>query len=404
MNIKILSIVQSFPENVVTLSKFRGFVDKPGYDYQVFCWKSNPEAWNLWAADAPKQHRDKVLVSGATQALRPPFLGAWLRFFAFLLLHPGLSLRHLRYHLSKVGLFRACHRLLDDYKILQAKPDILHFEFGTGAVEKIYLKKLLGCKVVVSFRGFDLNFFKLGDNQVYQAVWDAADGFHFLGSDLLERARQRGFKGDKLIQLIPPGIDLALFSPSQTKALVHSSEIKVVSVGRLIWKKGLNFGLLAFSKFLKKGGRGTYHIIGEGPAWEELRYYAQELGIAGDVVFHGKCSPKQVQTLLNQSDVFLHPSISEGFCNAALEAQAMQLPVVCFAVGGLPENVVHGETGLLAPLGDWQQLAAYIDQLWANPNQRLQMGEKGRQRIAEMFNVEKQIAAFDELYQQVMQA
>lgn len=404
MKIKVLAIVQSFPENVVTLSKFRGFVENPSYDYQVFCWNSDPKAWELWAADVPKQHRAKVLVSGASQALRPPFLGAWLQFLGFLLLHPGLSWQHLQYHFPKIGLLRACHRLLDDYKILQAKPDLLHFEFGTGAVEKIYLKKLLGCKVLVSFRGFDINFFQLGNDQVYQSVWEAADGFHFLGHDLLERARQRGFAGDKLIRLIPPGIDLALFSPSQTNTDAYSSEFKVVSVGRLIWKKGLNFGLLAFSEFLKKGGRGTYHIIGEGPAREELDYYAQELGIAPNVVFHGKCSTQQVQSLLNQSDVFLHPSISEGFCNAALEAQAMQLPVVCFAVGGLPENVVHGETGLLAPLGDWHQLAAYIHQLWANPSQRLQMGEKGRQRVAEMFNVKKQIAAFDELYQQVMQA
>jgi len=398
---KVLSIVQSFPENVVTLSKFQGFVESGHYDYRVFCWKSPPSDWELWAAHIPRKYRAKVMVSGANRIFSRSFLAETTRFLGFLMTEPGLSLRHLKYHFPEIGAIRTVHRLLDDYKILQAKPALLHFEFGTNAVEKIYLKKLLDCKVVVSFRGYDLNFFQLENDAVYQPVWEQADGFHFLGQDLLEKARLRGMPDGKRYRLIPPAIDLERFSPTRAALAEAKSPINIVSVGRLVWKKGLHFGLLAFAEFLKKGGKGTYHLVGEGPAREELDYYVRELGISTQVIFHGKRSPQQVRDLLNQADVFLHPSISEGFCNAAMEAQAMELPVVCFETGGLPENVLHGETGFLSPLRDWSMMAQHLYELWENPTLRQQMGKNGRERMARFFSPEMQTAAFDALYQSV---
>lgn len=399
---KVLSIVQSFPENLVTLSKFRGFVENPAYHYGVFCWDTNPKAWAHWANDVPTSHRKKVLVSGAKSAFKAPFLLEWGRFLRFLLLFPVLSSRHLRLHYPKIGLLRAIHRLLDDYQILQAKPDLLHFEFGATAVEKIYLKDLLGCKVLVSFRGFDLNFYQLANAVVYQEVWEKADACHFLGKDLYARARQRGMPEDKKYQIIPPGVDLAQFKPKNEQKNKISDHLQVVSVGRLIWKKGLPYGLLAFAAFIKKGGKGQYHLVGEGPAREELTYYAQELGISERVTFHGICSPPTVQRILEHSDVLLHPALSEGFCNAVLEAQAMELPVVCFAVGGLPENVLADETGFIVPIWDWQQMAEKLIFLHKNPENRRKMGQKGRIRVAEHFSTAALVQSFDSLYSSLL--
>jgi colanic acid/amylovoran biosynthesis glycosyltransferase len=396
LKIKVLSVVQSFPENVVTLSRFRAFVENSRYDYQVFCWKSSPADWAIWAEDIPQKIHEKVLVSGAQMIFQPPFLDEGFRFLRFAVQNSGLSLRYLRYQAPKIGWIRAVHRLLDDYKILQAKPDILHFEFGAIAVGKIYLREFLGCKIVVSFRGFDLNFYQLANDSAYQTVWTKADGFHFLGQDLLNRARKRGFKGQKNIFLIPPAVDLERFRP--VPRADSGDIVNIVSVSRLVWKKGLNFGLLAFAEFLKKGGQGCYHLVGDGPSREELLFYAHELGIADKVIFHGKCAPNQVRDILNQADILLHPAVSEGFCNAVLEAQAMQLPVVCFAADGLSENLAPGETGFIAPCWDWPQMARHLYELWANPTLRQQMGEKGRQRVAALFTLEKQTAAFDAMY------
>lgn len=401
MKTKVLSIVQSFPENIVTLSRFRGFIAHPNYDYRVYCWKSDSKSWNLWAPDLQKSARKKVLLAGVSRLKSIGFLPEILRFIYFLLRKPALAYRHFRLLYPQVGFTRTCYRLLDDYKILSAQPDILHFEYGALAVSKMYLKPLLHCKVVVSFRGYDLNYFQLGNDSIFQPVWEQADGIHFLGKDLLERAKRRGFPGNPCIRLIPPAIDLEHFKPSNRPVKAVNEGIQVVSVCRLTWKKGLQFGLLAFADFIKKGGQGVYHIIGDGPALEELRFYVYELGISPQVCFQGQYSPLQVRDLLNESDVFLHPAISEGFCNAALEAQAMKLPVVCFAADGLSENIAEGQTGFISPLWDWQKMAQQLLYLWENPQKRLEMGESGRQRIQDHFRLDQQMAAFDEFYQQV---
>jgi colanic acid/amylovoran biosynthesis glycosyltransferase len=402
MKTRVLAIVHSFPENIVTLSKFRLFLDNPQYDYQVFCWDAPASAWQLWASDMTEEQRAKVIVSGAKKLFSHAFLLEFLHFVYFLVTHPVISFHFVQYHRPTIGLLRSLYRLLDDYKIIEARPQILHFEFGTIALSRIYLKQFIPCKVVVSFRGFDLNFHKLDQEGVYTPVWENADGFHFLGQDLLERAVRRGFLDTKPYQLIPPAIDTRVFLPTHTITSAPETPISLVSVGRLVWKKGYNFGLLAFAEFIKKGGKGNYHLVGDGPAREELLFYAVELGIKELVVFHGKCSPQAVKVILDQSDVFLHPAISEGFCNAVMEAQAMQLPVLCFAADGLLENVSQGETGYIVPLWDWQQLAGHLYDLWLDPSRRREMGKKGRERIAQQFSLERQMTGFETLYQRVL--
>ena len=80
----------------------------------------------------------------------------------------------------------------------------------------------------------------------------------------------------------------------------------------------------------------------------------------------------------------------------------MKLPVVCFDTDGLRENISDGETGFAAPKWDWQQLAQHLHYLWVNPDLRIQMGNKGRERVARLFTIENQVAGFDALYQQVL--
>src|SRR5262249_3263236 len=103
-----------------------------------------------------------------------------------------------------------------------------------------------------------------------------------------------------------------------------------------------------------------------------------------------------------QADVFLHAGISEGFCNAVLEAQAMMLPVVCSDADGLRENVVDGETGFVVPRRNPAALAEKLAGLAANPAQRQVLGAAGRRRVLSHFQVKDQIPAFERLYRQVL--
>jgi glycosyltransferase involved in cell wall biosynthesis len=89
---------------------------------------------------------------------------------------------------------------------------------------------------------------------------------------------------------------------------------------------------------------------------------------------------------------------SEGFGIVFAEAQACATPVVSFSTGGIPEAVAHGETGLLAPEGDWQSLASHLLLLLQNSELRMGLGFAGRRRVVSQFDLCKQTAVLEDLY------
>jgi colanic acid/amylovoran biosynthesis glycosyltransferase len=100
--------------------------------------------------------------------------------------------------------------------------------------------------------------------------------------------------------------------------------------------------------------------------------------------------------------VFLHPAVTEAFGNAAMEAMAMRLPVVCTDAGGLAENVVHGGTGIVVHRREPKSLSDALARLAADPGLRQRMGDAGRARALSRFKIGDQIAAFSALYQRVL--
>ena len=116
------------------------------------------------------------------------------------------------------------------------------------------------------------------------------------------------------------------------------------------------------------------------------------------VKFTGRVSRETVAKLLLEADVMLHPALEEGFCNAVIEAQAMQIPVVCSNAGGLPENVEHNVTGFVVPMRDPDQLAEKLTILANDTGLREKMGKAGRQRAETHFELHSQVQEFVELY------
>jgi colanic acid/amylovoran biosynthesis glycosyltransferase len=103
-----------------------------------------------------------------------------------------------------------------------------------------------------------------------------------------------------------------------------------------------------------------------------------------------------------RADVFLHAAISEGFCNAVLEAQSMELPVVTSDADGLGENVVDGSSGFVVKRRDPRALADRMELLAANGDLRREMGSAGRRRVLEQFQLADQIRAFGKFYEAVL--
>jgi colanic acid/amylovoran biosynthesis glycosyltransferase len=286
--------------------------------------------------------------------------------------------------------------------IFSLQPDIIHFEFGTLASDIKDLRQLTDAKTIVSFRGYDLNFVGLEEQAYYNKVWQYADALHFLGNDLKQRAIKRGYQSDKPEALIAPAIDTAIFSPRSSKA--KNEVLKIISVGRLTWKKGFEFAILAMRKLGDKNIPFEYHIVGEGPHRQAIQYAIYENGLQQHIHIHGKKGSIGIRDLLRSADVFLHPAISEGFSNAVIEAQACGLSIICTDADGLAENIEDGITGFIVPKWDSAAIADKIEWCIANRGKLYSIGQKGVERVHAKFRIEDQVTAFVDFYNRVYES
>ncbi len=132
-------------------------------------------------------------------------------------------------------------------------------------------------------------------------------------------------------------------------------------------------------------------------AMDACRARVRDAGLDGRVRFLG--GRADVADLLRASDLFVHPSHEEGFPNAVLEAMAAEKAVVATRVGGTPEAVADGETGILVPAHDPAALAAALVALLRDPARARGMGEAGRRRVLDRYAVERMVAAYETLYE-----
>jgi len=142
----------------------------------------------------------------------------------------------------------------------------------------------------------------------------------------------------------------------------------------------------------------TFLLVGrDSGTMEATREAVLRAGLAGNVRFLGNRT--DVGDILRASDLLVHPSHEEGFSNAVLEAMAAGLPVVASRVGGNPEAVEDGVTGLLVPPREPEPLAAAMAELLGDGERRKRMGEAGRARALDRFSVDRMVAEMEALYE-----
>jgi glycosyltransferase involved in cell wall biosynthesis len=140
----------------------------------------------------------------------------------------------------------------------------------------------------------------------------------------------------------------------------------------------------------------TLDLAGRGPLEPALKSYARELGVADAVRFLGFVSP--VKRAIEGAAIVVVPSLGEGFGMVALEAMERARPVIASAVGGLPEIVADGETGLVVPSADADALAEAIVALAGDLPRAAAMGAAGRERALSLFTPERCVERVEELY------
>lgn len=193
-----------------------------------------------------------------------------------------------------------------------------------------------------------------------------------------------------------PRIDQAELAELKTELGIDPSEQVVGLVGSLYPVKGHKYLLEAVPTILKTYPRTTFIIIGRGELEVALKEETARLGLEPKVRFLGL--RQDVPRLLALMDVFVLPSLSEGLSMALLEAMAAGKPAVATNVGGNPELVVQGETGLLVPSEDCTALASEIGALLSNRGLASRFGEAARARVERRFSLNAMVNNYQSLY------
>lgn len=172
--------------------------------------------------------------------------------------------------------------------------------------------------------------------------------------------------------------------------------LRLLCVGRLIAVKGHETLLLAFGEARRAVPDLTLDLVGDGPLRGELEALAASLDLGESVRFRGRVDGAARE--MERAAVVVVPSLGEGFGMVALEAAERGRPVVASAVGGLPEIVDGGRTGVLVPPGDPERLADALVELVRDPERAAGMGRAARERALTEFSLDRCADRIDAIY------
>lgn len=282
-------------------------------------------------------------------------------------------------------------------KFTKEEFDIVHFHFGTRAKEYIYFQKFTDAKLVTSFYGYDASQAPKDHNfDGYDSVFKKSDKITALSQDMASKLENLGAPEEK-IEKVPLCIDTNKFKPKETE----NENPKILTVARFTEKKGLKYAIKALSKIEKDF---EYHLVGDGELREEIEKQVREKGLEDQVTFHGWMTNEEVKEKMQESDIFLLPSVTasngdqEGTPTVLLEAQATGLPVASTRHAGIPEIVEDEETGLLSEEKDVEGLSENLRQLIDDAELRKEFGKKGREYIEQNHSIEQVSKKLEEIY------
>jgi glycosyltransferase involved in cell wall biosynthesis len=207
------------------------------------------------------------------------------------------------------------------------------------------------------------------------------------------------------IFVVHNGIDVARFSPRKKGKLKRefkiSARYKIIgTIGKLSKEKGHKYFLKAATEIKKKYSNVKFVIVGEGALKRKLKTLAKKVKIENSVIFVG--FREDIPEILDDFDIFVLSSVREGIPLVLLEALAKAKPVVSFEVGGIPEVITNGETGILVQARNYKSLAENVVSLLNKPQLAKKIAKKGQERVKKDFNLEAMTDKYQEIYQQII--
>jgi len=214
-----------------------------------------------------------------------------------------------------------------------------------------------------------------------------------------------GLNKEKL-KIIPFGVDTSFFRPVNVQK--DTSIFQILSVGYLIERKGFEYLIRALKEVLKVHNKVHLKIVGSGPLENQIKKLIKDLKLENNVQILSDLSDHKLLETYNSSDLFMLPSITdsqgntEGLGVVLLEAMACKLPVIASNIGGIPDIVHDGETGILVPEKDSMEISQSIIKLIENEDLRENLTFKGYYMVIEYFSWEKIAKDYINIYKKIL--
>lgn len=271
--------------------------------------------------------------------------------------------------------------------------DIIYCHFGPNGVKGSFLRKIgaLSGKLVVVLHGTDV---MVVPDQMDRRCYEEA----LAGADLLMPISPRwnhlllnmGCDARKIITH-SMGIDCQKYQPLPERK--QSTDINIISVARLVEKKGLELGIRAFARLHREKPNVRYTIVGDGPLLGELKNVARQEKVEQFVTFKGALPENELIPLLQSSQFMLCPSLKaadgdiEGVPVAIMEALACELAVVATDHSGIGELIEHGVTGMLSNERDLDDIYGCLRSIADDPESANRLGRNGREGVCRKHDI-----------------
>jgi colanic acid/amylovoran biosynthesis glycosyltransferase len=315
--------------------------------------------------------------------------------------------------LNPVRLGIQAFRLSSFYRVApflsQQRYDVVHCHFGPNGIlgAELQAAGLLKAPLVTQFHGYDASrYIRQNGSDVYKTLFLQGTAFLCVSERISERLVDLGCpRGKVLVQHTGVKVGDIQF---RSRDFALPGTIRVLTVGRLVEKKGVEFGIRAICRLVRECPHVHYTIVGDGPERSALVELCRVLGIVGHVDFAGAAPRDVVAAMMSDADILLAPSVSaangdeEGIPVVLMEALASGLPVVSTRHGGIPELISHRRSGLLTAERDSDGLAEQMKFLATHPIERQSMAVEGRRIVERDYDVAKLNAALFATYQRLL--
>lgn len=268
--------------------------------------------------------------------------------------------------------------------------DTVLCHFGENGIKAQCLREIGSFRAPLAtiFHGYDLSrFVRQRGSSAYASLFRSGELMLPVSDYWATKLVDLGCPKEK-IQVQRMGVDCRRFE-FQPRTLKEGETPRILSVCRLVEKKGIKYAIHALSRVAKLGKPFEYHVVGDGPQLEALRTLSRDLDLSEQIHFHGALNQDEVLNVQRMCHVFLQPSVTaqdgdqEGIPVSIMEAMASGMPVVSTRHSGIPELVEEGSTGYLASERDIDELARKLLDILSIPQHWEAFGRRARQVVLE---------------------